>query len=92
MPPTHSMSELRHDAFVHLDIPALAQIPGLGERLALGVGRAVLDCDYSPHGRHGVVRRDDHTPDSSPTVAGEQSQFDAALRIDSGHDGREYRV
>jgi len=86
------MSELRHDAFVHLDIQALAQIPGLAERPAFGVGWTVLDCDYCPYGRHWVVRRDGHAPDNSPAMAGEQPQFGTALRVNAGHYSGECRV
>ena len=86
------MSELRHDAFVHLDIPALAQIPRLAERPDFGGSRTVLDCDYCPYGRHRVAWRDGHAPDNSPAMAGEQPQFGTALRVNAGHDSGDRRV
>ena len=80
--------ELSHDAFVHLDFPALAQISGLAERPScLGSSRVVLDCDDLSYGWHGVVWRDGHAPDSNPALAGQQPQFGTALPIYSGDDG-----
>ena len=81
------MSELSHDAFVQLDIPALAQVSGLVERLSFRVLDVVLDFDYRSYGRNRVVWRDGHAPDSNPALAGEQPQFGAALRINSGNNG-----
>ena len=84
------MSELSHDAFVHLDLPALAQISRVAERpSSFGRGRAVLDCDHRSYGRNRVVWRNGHAPDSNPALTGEQSQFGTALPIHSGDDGCE---
>lgn len=81
------MSELRHDAVVQLDFPALAQVSGLAECLTFRPGEVVLDCDYRSYGWHRVVRRNGHAPDSDPALAREQAQFGTALPIYAGHDG-----